>query len=76
MAEFKGRHFTGGVNLWAVRWYLMFPVRCRDLERMLADRAEEVDPTIIFRWIQALRRRVGKAAATVSAPMQWLVAGR
>ena len=29
MAEFKGRHFTGEVILWAVRWYLMFPVSYR-----------------------------------------------
>ena len=26
VAEFKGRHFTGEVILWAVRWYLMFAV--------------------------------------------------
>jgi len=26
VADFKGRHFTGEVILWAVRWYLMFPV--------------------------------------------------
>ena len=38
MADFKGRHFTGEVILWAVRWHLMFPVSYRDLELMLADR--------------------------------------
>ena len=36
MASFKGRLFTGEVILWAVRWYLMFPVSYRDLELMLA----------------------------------------
>jgi len=51
--SFQGRHFTGEVILWAVRWYLMFPVSCRDLELMLADRGVAVDHTTIFQWIQA-----------------------
>jgi hypothetical protein len=25
---FKGRQFTAEVILWAVRWYLMFPISC------------------------------------------------
>jgi hypothetical protein len=29
---FKGRQFTAEVILWAVRWYLMFPISYRDLE--------------------------------------------
>jgi len=48
---FKGRQFTAEVILWAVRWYLMFPVSYRDLELMLIDRGVEVDHTTIFRWI-------------------------
>ncbi len=32
---FKGRQVTADVILWAVRWYLMFPVSYRDLELML-----------------------------------------
>ena len=35
---FKGRQFTAEAILWAVRWYLMFPVSYRDLELMLLDR--------------------------------------
>jgi transposase, IS6 family len=53
---FKGRQFTAEVILvilWAVRWYLMFPISYRDLELMLMDRSVEVDHTTIFRWIQA-----------------------
>ena len=37
--EFKGRQFTAEVILWAVRWYLMFPISYRDLELMLQDRS-------------------------------------
>src|SRR6478609_3371214 len=51
--SFKGRHFIAEVILWAVRWYLMFPISYRDLELMLTDRGVDVDHTTIFRWIQA-----------------------
>src|SRR3954469_3757095 len=51
--HFKGRQFTAEVILWAVRWYLLFPISYRDLELMLQDRGVEVDHTTIFRWIQA-----------------------
>ena len=50
--SFKGRQFNAEVILWAVRWYLMFPISYRDLELMLRDRGMEVDHTTIFRWIQ------------------------
>src|SRR6201989_2707600 len=50
---FKGRQFTAEVILWAVRWYLMFPISYRDLELMLLDRGVAVDNTTVFRWIQA-----------------------
>jgi transposase, IS6 family len=50
---FKGRQFTAEVILWAVRWYLQFPISYRALERMLADRGIAVDHTTIYRWIQA-----------------------
>jgi len=46
--SFKGRQFTAEVILWAVRWYLMFPISYRDLELMLLDRSVEVDHTTIF----------------------------
>ncbi len=43
--DFKGRQFTAEVILWAVRWYLMFPISYGDLELMLQDRSVEVDHT-------------------------------
>jgi transposase-like protein len=57
---FKGRQFTAEVILWAVRWYLQFPVSYRDLERMLADRGVSVDHTTLFRWIQAYAPELDK----------------
>ena len=52
---FKGRQFTSDVILWAVRWYLQFPISYRDLECMLADRGVSVDHTTLYRWIQVNR---------------------
>jgi IS6 family transposase len=56
---FKGRQFNAEVILWAVRWYLMFPIY-RDLELMLQDRCVKVDHTTIFRWIQAYAAELEK----------------
>src|SRR3954449_8612228 len=57
---FKGRQFTAEVILWAVRWYLMFPISYRDLALMLQDRGVSVDHTTIFRWIQAYAAELEK----------------
>jgi transposase-like protein len=57
---FKGRQFTAEIILWAVRWYLQFPISYRDLERMLADWGVLVDHTTLFRWIQAYAPELDK----------------
>ena len=57
---FKGRQFTAEVILWAVPWYLMFLISCRDLELMLADRGISVDHITLFRWIQDYAPELGK----------------
>src|SRR3712207_1492210 len=57
---FKGRQFTAEVILWAVRWYLMFPVSYRDLELMPADRGVEVALTTLFRWTQSCAPEIEK----------------
>jgi transposase, IS6 family len=49
---FRGFRFPPEVVLWAVRWYLRFPVSYRDLEAMLADRGVVVDHTTMYRWVQ------------------------
>jgi transposase, IS6 family len=57
---FKGRQFTAEIILWAVRWYLQFPISYRDLESMLSDRGVQVDHTTLFRWIQAYAPELDK----------------
>src|SRR4051795_8964775 len=49
---FRGFRFPPEVILWAVRWYLQFPISYRDLERMLAACGAEVDHTTMYRWVQ------------------------
>lgn len=58
--SFKGRQFTIEVILWAVRWYLMFPISYRDLELMLQDRGVEIAHTTLFRWVQAYAPEIEK----------------
>ena len=64
---FKGRQFTAEVILWAVRWYLMFPISYRDLELMLLDRGVEVDHTTLFRWIQTYAAELEKTSCPYPA---------
>src|SRR3546814_3938388 len=52
MNDFKGRHFTGEVILWAVRWYCRYGISYRDLEEMLSERGIDVNHTTIYRWVQ------------------------
>ncbi len=70
--SFKGRQFTADVILWAVRWYLMFPISYRDLELMLTDRGVEVAHTTLFRWTQTyapeIDKRPGRTCARAMAP--------
>jgi IS6 family transposase len=58
--DFKGRQFIAEVILWAVRWYLMFPISYRDLELMLLERGVEVDHSTVFRWNQAYAAELEK----------------
>ena len=72
---FKGRQFTAEVILWAMRWYLMFPISYRGLELMLADRGVEVahHPLPLDPRVCARNREADPAT---SAAEQWLVEGR
>jgi len=60
MRAFKGRHFSGEVVLWAVRWYCWYGISYRDLETMLAEHGVLVDHFIIYRWVQKYAPEIGK----------------
>jgi hypothetical protein len=37
MIEFKGSHFERDVILWAVHWYVAYPISYRQLEEMMEE---------------------------------------
>jgi transposase-like protein len=51
MIEFKGSHFERDVILWAVRWYVAYPISYRQLEEMMAEHGVEVDHATLNRWV-------------------------
>ena len=51
MIEFKGSHFEREAILWAVRWYVAYPISYRQLEEMMEERSVEVDHSTINRWV-------------------------
>lgn len=51
MIEFKGSHFERDVILWAVRWYVAYPISYRQLEEMMAEHGVDVDHATLNRWV-------------------------
>jgi hypothetical protein len=73
--SFKGRHFTGELILWALRWYVAFPISYRDLALMLSDRGVGVDHGTLFRRFRPMLRRLSSGSDDTSghapAPGEW-----
>src|SRR5215470_12761315 len=61
----KGSHFEKEIILWAVRWYVAYPISYRQLEEMMGERSVTVDHSTLNRWVikyapefeKAFRRR-------------------
>jgi transposase-like protein len=51
MIEFKGSHFERDVILWAVRWYVAYPISYRQLEEMMEEHGVAVDHATLNRWV-------------------------
>jgi len=58
MSDFKGRHFTGDIILWAVRWYCKYGVSYRELAEMMEERGIKVSHTVILPLINAPFSRI------------------
>jgi putative transposase len=62
---FKGSQFERAIILWAVRWYVAYPISYRQLEEMVGERGVAVDHSTLHRWVikyapafeKAFRRR-------------------
>ena len=57
---FKGRQFPGEVIVLCVRWYLRYPLAYEHVAELLAERGIEVDPSCIWRWVQAYAPELNK----------------
>ena len=63
--NFKGSQFEREIILWAVRWYIAYPISYRQLEEMMGERGVVVDHSTLNRWVikyapafeKAFRRR-------------------
>lgn len=51
MISFKGAHYPRGVILFAVFFYVRYPVSYRDLEEIMAERGVVVDHATLNRWV-------------------------
>ena len=51
MVDFKGSQFPKDVILYAVWFYVRFPVSYRDLEEIMAERGVELDHATLNRWV-------------------------
>jgi len=57
---FKGRQFPGEVIVLCVRWYLRYPLAYEQVAELLAERGIRVDPSCIWRWVQAYAPELDK----------------
>lgn len=66
MVDFKGMHFPKSAILYAMFFYVCYPVSYRDLQEIMAERGIEIDHTTLNRWVvkyspqiaaQTLRRK-------------------
>jgi hypothetical protein len=51
MIEFKGSHIERDVILWAVRWYVAYPISYRQIEEMMEEYGIDVDHATLNRWV-------------------------
>jgi transposase-like protein len=49
--NFKGSQFERDIILWAVRWYVAYPMSYRQLEEMMRERGVAVDHSTLNRWV-------------------------
>jgi transposase-like protein len=51
MVSFKGAQFKKDIILTCVRWYVAYPLSCRQLEELMEERGVSVDHATIHRWV-------------------------
>ena len=54
--DFKGAHFPKSVILYAVFFYVRYPVSYRDLQEIMAERGVQIDHATLSRWPKLFSR--------------------
>ena len=62
MVDFKGSQFPKDVILYAVWFYVRFPVSYRDLEEIMAERGVELDDATLNLWVEKYSEQVAPKA--------------
>jgi len=75
MISLKGSRFPPDAVLYAVFFYVRYPVSFRDLEEILAERGVRVDHAILNRWAVTYSPLIAEKARSrkSSAPRSWRV---
>ena len=68
MISFKGKHFPKDVILFAVHFYLRYPVSYQDLEEIMQERGVDVDHTTLNRWVIEYAPLIAEEAQRRKAP--------
>lgn len=68
MVDFKGAHYPKLVILFAVFFYLRYPVSYRDLEEIMHERGVDVDHATMNRWVVRYSPLIAAQAQTKKRP--------
>ena len=68
MISFKGAQYPKSVILYAVYFYVRFPVSYRDLEEILAERGVDLDHATFNRWVEKYAGAIAEEAHCRKAP--------
>ena len=68
MISFKGAQYPKSVILYAVYFYVRFPVSYRDLEEIMAERGVDLDHATLNRWVEKYAGMIAKEAHRRKAP--------
>ncbi len=60
--DFKGAHFPTSVILYAVFFYVRYPVSYRDLQEIMAERGVDVDHATLNRWVVRYSPQIAEQA--------------
>lgn len=58
--SFKGRHFTGEIILFCVRWYLQTPLSYQQVADLVTERGFKVNKSTVWRWVQYYAPKIKK----------------